>query len=74
MRNPDRPVEASMVEPEDNPSERKRLAKITDLEKWEIKQVSCPHIAVKVLILPRGGSSVAFLLTIEIKTFVVRFR
>lgn len=55
MRNPDRPVEASMVEPEENPSERKRLAKITDLEKWEIKQVSCPHIAVKVLILPRRG-------------------
>lgn len=39
MRNPDRPVEASLVEVEENPLERKRLAKITDLEKWEIKQV-----------------------------------
>lgn len=39
MRNPDRPVEASVLEVEENPTERKRLAKITDLEKWEIKQV-----------------------------------
>lgn len=39
MRNPDRPVEASVPEVEENPTERKRLAKITDLEKWEIKQV-----------------------------------
>lgn len=39
MRNPDRPVDASMVEMQEDPSERKRLAKITDLEKWEIKQV-----------------------------------
>ncbi len=39
MRNPDRPVEASMLEIEENPTERKRLTKITDLEKWEIKQV-----------------------------------
>lgn len=41
MRNPDRPVEASMIEMQEDPSERKRLAKITDLEKWEIKQVQC---------------------------------
>lgn len=39
MRNPDRPVDASMLETQENPSERKRLTKITDLEKWEIKQV-----------------------------------
>lgn len=39
MRNPDRPIEASMLELAENPAERKRLAKITDLEKWEIKQV-----------------------------------
>lgn len=40
MRNPDRPLEPTMQELEENPTERKRLAKITDLEKWEIKQVS----------------------------------
>lgn len=39
MRNPDRPVDPSLLELEENPTERKRLAKITDLEKWEIKQV-----------------------------------
>lgn len=39
MRNPDRPVEATVLELEENPTERKRLTKITDLEKWEIKQV-----------------------------------
>ena len=40
MRNPDRPVEPSLLELEENPTERKRLSKITDLEKWEIKQVT----------------------------------
>lgn len=44
MRNPDRPVEASVLELEENPTERKRLTKITDLEKWEIKQVSIKFI------------------------------
>lgn len=44
MRNPDRPVEATVLELEENPTERKRLTKITDLEKWEIKQVSIKHI------------------------------
>lgn len=39
MRNPDRPIDPSLLEVEENPMERKRLAKITDLEKWEIKQV-----------------------------------
>lgn len=39
MRNPDRPAEGSVVEMQENPTERKRLAKITDLEKWEITQV-----------------------------------
>lgn len=43
MRNPDRPVEAGMTEMQEDPSERKRLAKITDLEKWEIKQVFISH-------------------------------
>lgn len=33
MRNPDRPVEVSILEMQENPTERKRLAKITDLEK-----------------------------------------
>lgn len=39
MRNPDRPFDASVLETQENPSERKRLTRITDLEKWEIKQV-----------------------------------
>lgn len=43
MRNPDRPVEANVLEMQENPTERKRLAKITDLEKWEIKQVFITH-------------------------------
>ncbi|XP_037611623.1 ATP-dependent RNA helicase DHX8-like [Sebastes umbrosus] len=47
MRNPDRPVEAIMPEPEENPSERKRLAKITDLEKWEIKQMIAANVLAK---------------------------
>lgn len=42
MRNPDFPVEAIVMEVEENSTERKRLSKITDLEKWEIKQVE-PH-------------------------------
>ncbi|XP_075950221.1 ATP-dependent RNA helicase DHX8-like [Anarhichas minor] len=47
MRNPDRPVEAIMVEMEENPTERKRLAKITDLEKWEIKQMIAANVLPK---------------------------
>ncbi|KAM6898774.1 ATP-dependent RNA helicase DHX8-like isoform 2-T2 [Lycodopsis pacificus] len=47
MRNPDRPVEASVVEMEENPTERKRLAKITDLEKWEIKQMIAANVLPK---------------------------
>ncbi|XP_051928211.1 ATP-dependent RNA helicase DHX8-like isoform X2 [Hippocampus zosterae] len=39
LRNPDFPVEVCIVESEENPSEQKRVAKITDLEKWEIKQM-----------------------------------
>lgn len=45
LRNPDRPVEATVFEMQDDSAKRKRLAKITDLEKWEIKQVPqtrCP--------------------------------
>lgn len=41
LRNPDRPAEAAVFEMQDDSAKRKRLAKITDLEKWEIKQV--PH-------------------------------
>lgn len=48
MRNPDRPVEVSILEMQENPTERKRLAKITDLEKWEIKQVFIKHIHTDV--------------------------
>lgn len=44
MRNPDRPTESSMLEMEENLTEHKRLTKITDLEKWEIKQVFSKHI------------------------------
>ncbi|KAM7370466.1 hypothetical protein PAMP_010013 [Pampus punctatissimus] len=47
MRNPDRPVEASMLEMEENSTERKRLAKITDLEKWEIKQMIAANVLPK---------------------------
>lgn len=48
MRNPDRPIEASILETQEDPTERKRLAKITDLEKWEIKQVFIKHIHTDV--------------------------
>ncbi|XP_029312987.1 ATP-dependent RNA helicase DHX8-like [Cottoperca gobio] len=47
LRNPDRPVEASMLDMEENPTERKRLAKITDLEKWEIKQMIAANVLPK---------------------------
>ncbi|XP_035514791.1 ATP-dependent RNA helicase DHX8-like [Morone saxatilis] len=47
MRNPDRPIEANMLEMEENPTERKRLAKITDLEKWEIKQMIAANVLPK---------------------------
>lgn len=44
LRNPDRPAEANMPELQRDQAERKRLTKITDLEKWEIKQVLVEHI------------------------------
>ncbi|XP_059180160.1 ATP-dependent RNA helicase DHX8-like [Centropristis striata] len=47
MRNPDRPAEASVLEIEENPTERKRLAKITDLEKWEINQMIAANVLPK---------------------------
>ncbi|XP_071783317.2 ATP-dependent RNA helicase DHX8-like isoform X1 [Centroberyx gerrardi] len=47
MRNPDRPVDPSLQETEENPTERKRLAKITDLEKWEIKQMIAANVLPK---------------------------
>ncbi len=42
MRNPDRPTNLNLghaPEVEDDTLERKRLTKISDPEKWEIKQV-----------------------------------
>ncbi|KAM9335987.1 ATP-dependent RNA helicase DHX8-like isoform 1-T1 [Symphorus nematophorus] len=47
LRNPDRPAEASILEMEENPTERKRLARITDLEKWEIKQMIAANVLPK---------------------------
>ncbi|KAG7506384.1 ATP-dependent RNA helicase DHX8-like [Solea senegalensis] len=47
MRNPDRPAEVSVLELEDNPTEHKRLTKITDLEKWEIKQMIAANVLPK---------------------------
>uniref|UniRef100_A0A8C5CFV2 RNA helicase n=1 Tax=Gadus morhua TaxID=8049 RepID=A0A8C5CFV2_GADMO len=47
MRNPDRPVDPSVLELEENPTERKRLSKITDLEKWEIKQMIAANVLPK---------------------------
>ncbi|XP_034426608.1 ATP-dependent RNA helicase DHX8 isoform X3 [Hippoglossus hippoglossus] len=47
MRNPDRPTEANLIEIEDKPTEHKRLAKITDLEKWEIKQMIAANVLPK---------------------------
>lgn len=44
MRNPDRPTNLNLghaPEMEDDTLERKRLTKISDPEKWEIKQVIC---------------------------------
>lgn len=46
MRNPDRPTNLNLghaPEVEDDTLERKRLTKISDPEKWEIKQV-CEHL------------------------------
>uniref|UniRef100_A0A3B4YQQ3 ATP-dependent RNA helicase DHX8 n=1 Tax=Seriola lalandi dorsalis TaxID=1841481 RepID=A0A3B4YQQ3_SERLL len=47
MRNPDRPNEVSMLEMEENPTEHKRLTKITDLEKWEINQMIAANVLPK---------------------------
>lgn len=54
MRNPDRPTHLSLVsapEVEDDSLERKRLTRISDPEKWEIKQVGAiclySHIAIQ---------------------------
>lgn len=54
LRNPDFPVEVCIVENEENPSEQKRMAKMTDLEKWEIKQVSA-HQRQIIQINPSSG-------------------
>uniref|UniRef100_A0A8D3E8E1 ATP-dependent RNA helicase DHX8 n=1 Tax=Scophthalmus maximus TaxID=52904 RepID=A0A8D3E8E1_SCOMX len=47
MRNPDRPAEAPLLDLEENPTEHKRLTKITDLEKWEIKQMIAANVLPK---------------------------
>lgn len=39
LRNPDRPVEVTVLDIEEDSKQCKKLTKITDLEKWEIKQV-----------------------------------
>lgn len=56
MRNPDRPVNLNLghtPEVEDDTLERKRLTKISDPEKWEIKQVC---VCVCAQCTPRPGS------------------
>ncbi|KAM6951416.1 ATP-dependent RNA helicase DHX8-like isoform 2-T2 [Aplochiton taeniatus] len=50
MRNPDRPAEPTLVIAEleqDNPLARKKLHKITDLEKWEINQMIAANVLAK---------------------------
>nr|AAH73477.1 MGC80994 protein [Xenopus laevis] len=50
MRNPDRPTHLSLVnapEVEDDTLERKRLTKISDPEKWEIKQMIAANVLSK---------------------------
>ncbi|XP_053309607.1 ATP-dependent RNA helicase DHX8 [Spea bombifrons] len=50
MRNPDRPSHLSLVnapEVEDDTLERKRLTKISDPEKWEIKQMIAANVLSK---------------------------
>ncbi|CAJ0918002.1 unnamed protein product [Ranitomeya imitator] len=50
MRNPDRPSHISLVnapEVEDDTLERKRLTKISDPEKWEIKQMIAANVLSK---------------------------
>uniref|UniRef100_H2SB51 ATP-dependent RNA helicase DHX8 n=1 Tax=Takifugu rubripes TaxID=31033 RepID=H2SB51_TAKRU len=47
LRNPDRPAEATVFETQDDSAKRKRLAKITDLEKWEIKQMIAANVLPK---------------------------
>ncbi|XP_015282083.1 PREDICTED: ATP-dependent RNA helicase DHX8-like, partial [Gekko japonicus] len=50
MRNPDRPTHLSLVsapEVEDDALERKRLTRISDPEKWEIKQMIAANVLSK---------------------------
>uniref|UniRef100_A0A8C9E648 RNA helicase n=1 Tax=Phocoena sinus TaxID=42100 RepID=A0A8C9E648_PHOSS len=50
MRNPDRPTHLSLVsapEVEDDSLERKRLTRISDPEKWEIKQMIAANVLSK---------------------------
>ncbi|NXP41866.1 DHX8 helicase, partial [Leiothrix lutea] len=50
MRNPDRPSHLSLVntlEVEDNSLEQKLLTRISDLEKWEIKQMIAANVLSK---------------------------
>ncbi|XP_077406138.1 ATP-dependent RNA helicase DHX8-like [Vanacampus margaritifer] len=46
MRNPDFPV-VCVLESEENPSQQKKMARITDLEKWEIKQMIAANVLPK---------------------------
>lgn len=69
MRNPDRPTNLNLghtPEVEDDTLERKRLTKISDPEKWEIKQV---WVAAQ-LILQKDGVAVTHSDLFEPVTFV----
>lgn len=68
MRNPDRPSHLSLVsapEVEDDSLERKRLTRISDPEKWEIKQVGAVEVTVTHC-AQRGGGGVVALGTLSL--------
>lgn len=59
MRNPDRPTHLSLVsapEVEDDSLERKRLTRISDPEKWEIKQVGAQRHSARSMVVRSVGS------------------
>lgn len=58
MRNPDRPTNLNLghaPEMEDDTLERKRLTKISDPEKWEIKQVMALKCNISYMCVPSVG-------------------
>lgn len=62
MRNPDRPTHLSLVsapEVEDDSLERKRLTRISDPEKWEIKQVGAQRHSACSMVVRSVGLDVA---------------